>query len=46
MAKPDPPRVIPGFDLHRFIETMSRFFQGPEQAMRAYRELLGLEGAS
>jgi len=25
---------------------MSRFFQGPEQAMRVYRELLGLEGGS
>jgi len=44
---PDPvPLPFPGFDLPAFIGMMSRFFQGPEQAMRVYRELLGLERES
>ncbi len=40
----------PGFfslwDPQRFVSGMSRAMQGPEQAMRVYRELLGLEGGS
>ena len=44
-ADPVPP-AFPGFDLPGFIGMMSRFVQGPEQAMRVYRELLGLEGGS
>jgi len=32
--------------MNQFVGTMSRFLQGPEQAMRVYRELLGLEGGS
>ena len=43
---PEPASPIPPFDLNQFVGTMSRFLQGPEQAMRVYRELLGLEGAS
>lgn len=43
MAPDSPP---PLFDVNHFAGMMSRFFQGPEQAMRAYRELLGLEGGS
>jgi len=45
VATSDPP-PFPGFDLQRFMGMWSRFFQGPEQAMRAYRELLGLENDS
>lgn len=37
---------FPGFDPGRFVSAMGRAMQGPEQAMRAYRELLGLEGDS
>lgn len=37
---------FPGFDPQRWFEMTSRAFQGPEQAMRVYRELLGLEGGS
>jgi hypothetical protein len=32
--------------MNQFVGTMSRFLQGPEQAMRVYREILGLEGSS
>lgn len=34
------------FDPTRFVTMMSRAMQGPEQATRVYRELLGLEGGS
>ena len=44
-AEPDPP-PFPSLDLQRFFSQMSRVFQGPEQAMRVSRELLGLEGSS
>src|SRR4029453_16122040 len=30
------PPPFPGFDVQRFIGTMSRFLSGPEQAMRVY----------
>jgi len=43
-AEPRPP--FAPFDVNQFVGLMSRFFQGPEQAMRVYRELLGLEGGS
>jgi len=43
---PDPTSPFPPFDMNQFVGTMSRFLQGPEQAMRVYRELLGLEGGS
>ena len=42
-SDPGPPPPFPGFDVQRFIGTMSRFLSGPEQAMRVYREMLGLE---
>jgi len=45
MVEPGSP-PFPAFDPQRFMGMMSRFFQGPEQAMRVYRELLGLEGGS
>jgi hypothetical protein len=38
--------LFPGFDPQRFVAMMSRITQGPEQALRVYRELLGLEGDS
>jgi hypothetical protein len=38
--------LFPGFDPQRWISAMSRALQGPEQAMRVYREMLGLEGGS
>lgn len=34
------------FDPQRWVSLMSRALQGPEQALRVYRELLGLEGGS
>ena len=43
---PEPASAFPPFDMNQFVGTMSRFLQGPEQAMRVYRELLGLEGGS
>ena len=43
---PEPASPFPPFDMNQFVGTMSRFLQGPEQAMRVYRELLGLEGGS
>jgi hypothetical protein len=43
---PEPGSPFPPFDMNQFVGTMSRFLQGPEQAMRVYRELLGLEGGS
>ena len=43
---PDPTSPFPPFDMNQFVGTMSRLLQGPEQAMRVYRELLGLEGGS
>ena len=44
-VEPTPPS-FPGFDPQRWVSLMSRAFQGPEQALRVYRELLGLEGGS
>ena len=38
--------VFPGFDPQGFVSMMTRAFQGPEQAIRVYRELMGLEGGS
>ncbi len=46
MAADSTPFPFPGFDFQQFVSLMSRMFQGPEQAMRVYRELLGLEGGS
>ena len=43
---PEPTPPSSPFDMGPFIGMMSRFLQGPEQAMRVYRELLGLEGGS
>jgi len=43
---PEPASPFPPFDMNQFVGTMSRFLQGPEQAIRVYRELLGLEGGS
>ena len=43
---PEPASPFQPFDMSQFVGTMSRFLQGPEQAMRVYRELLGLEGGS
>jgi hypothetical protein len=40
------PPPFPGFDLNHWLALMSRMAQGPEQALRVYRELLGLESAS
>jgi hypothetical protein len=37
---------FPGFDLGPVNAFLSRFLKGPEQAMAAYRELLGLEAGS
>ena len=37
---------LPGFDPTQWLGMMSRALQGPEQALRVYRELLGLEGGS
>ncbi len=37
---------FPQFDPQGFISMMTRAFQGPEQATRVYRELMGLEGGS
>ena len=37
---------FPGFDPTQWLGMMSRALQGPEQALRVYRELLGLEGVS
>jgi len=44
-AEPGRP-PFPLFDVNQFVGTMARLFQGPEQAMRVYRELLGLESGS
>jgi hypothetical protein len=44
MASSPPP--FPGVDVGQWLGLMSRFMQGPEEAMRVYRELLGLESAS
>ena len=38
--------LFPGFDPQRWVSAMARAMQGPEQAMRVYREMLGLEGGS
>lgn len=40
------PPPFPGFDLNHWLTLMSRLTQGPEQALRLYRELLGLESGS
>lgn len=45
-ADTSPPGGVPGFDPWWFVQSMSRAMQGPEQALRVYRELLGLEGGS
>ena len=37
---------FPLFDVNQFVGLMSRFFPGPEQAMRVYRELLGMEAGA
>lgn len=43
----DPPLPwLPGFDPQRFVSLFTRSLQGPEQAVKVYRELLGLEGES
>lgn len=34
------------FDPQRFLTLVSRSMQGPEEAIRVYREMLGLEGGS
>lgn len=41
----DPPH-LPGFDPQPWVSFMARVLRGPEQAHRAYRELLGLEGSA
>jgi hypothetical protein len=46
MTPESPPPSFPGFDPQRFLSLMSRALRGPEQAMHAYREMLGLESAS
>ncbi len=38
--------LFPGIDPQGWVSMMSRALQGPEQAMRVYREVLGLEGGS
>ena len=43
---PEPGSPFPLFDVNQFVGVMSRFFAGPEQAMRVYRELLGLEAGA
>jgi len=40
------PSPFPTFDPTHWMAMMARAFQGPEQALRVYREILGLEGAS
>jgi hypothetical protein len=40
------PPPFPGFDLTHWLTLMSRLTQGREQALRVYRELLGLESGS
>jgi hypothetical protein len=37
---------LAAFDPQRFLSLMTRSMQGPEEAMRVYREVLGLEGGS
>ncbi|MBI2761029.1 MAG: hypothetical protein HYX51_06345 [Chloroflexi bacterium] len=44
-TEPGPP-FFQMFDPQRFVSMMSRAMQGPEQATRVYRELMGLEGGS
>ncbi len=46
MAAGAGPPSSPLFDVNQFVNMMSRVFQGPEQAIRVYRELLGLESGS
>ena len=46
MSSESTPAFMPGFDPQRFMSLWSRAFQGPEQAMRVYRKLLGLKGDS
>jgi hypothetical protein len=46
MTSDSGPPPFPGFDPRQFVSMMGRLMQGPEQAMRVYRELLGLEGNS
>ena len=38
--------LFPGFDQQRWVSAMSRDMEGPDQAMRVYREMLDLEGGS
>jgi hypothetical protein len=37
---------LAALDPQRFVSLVSRSLQGPEEAMRVYREMLGLEGGS
>jgi len=37
---------LAALDPQRFLSLVSRSMQGPEEAMRVYREMLGLEGGS
>lgn len=47
MPSDSPPPLFPGFNMaQQFTNQMARLFQGPEEAMRVYRELWGLEGGS
>lgn len=46
MTSDSTPSYFQMFDPQRWVTTMARAFQGPEQALRVYRELLGLEGDS
>lgn len=46
MTSDQRPPAFPGFDPQRFFSMMQRAMQGPEQATRVYREMLGLEGGS
>src|SRR5215470_18882065 len=46
LMAPGPGPPFPLFDVNQFVGLMSRFFAGPEQAMRVYRELLGLEAGA
>jgi hypothetical protein len=46
MAAESNPPPFSAADLQHFFGQMSRALQGPEQAMRVWRELLGLEGSS
>src|SRR5688572_7621186 len=40
------PPWLAGFDPQRSMALLTRALQGPEEALRVYREMLGLEGGS